>query len=152
MSFLDRIRECNDHDLSGFVPFEVAGARVGWVGPGFADLLRPFDDVFTLDDGRVSLNDALIGYDQRSRAVDVVLRRLAGNGQIPVEGNNSPNGKNLIELVRHSDEVLEALLLMAGREEVLAGKLLVDGRDKLIEMLEIIDQLQVDNSVADPVP
>lgn len=68
------------------------------------------------------------------------------------EGKNSLNGINLIELVRHSGEVLEALLLMVGREEILAGKLLVDGRDRLIEMLEIIDQLQADNSVADPVP
>ncbi|MEE8444725.1 MAG: DUF4743 domain-containing protein [Alphaproteobacteria bacterium] len=83
MSFLDRIRECNDHDLSGFVPFEVAGARVGWVRQGFADLLRPFDDVFALGDGRVALADALADYDQRSRAVDTVLRQLAGQGHIP---------------------------------------------------------------------
>ena len=68
------------------------------------------------------------------------------------EGKNGPNGKNLIELVRHPDEVLEALLLMGAREEVLAGKLLVDGRDRLIEMLETIDQLRADNSVADPDP
>ncbi len=66
------------------------------------------------------------------------------------EGKNGPNGENLVELVRHSDEVLEALLLMAGREDILAGKLLVDGRDKLIEMLEIIDQLQTGDSAADP--
>ncbi len=58
------------------------------------------------------------------------------------EGKNGPNGENLVELVRHSDEVLEALLSMAGREDILAGKLLVDARDKLAEMLEIIDQLQ----------
>ncbi len=32
----------------------------------------------------------------------------------------------------------------------MAGKLLVDGRDKLIEMLEIIDQLQTGDSAADP--
>ncbi len=66
------------------------------------------------------------------------------------EGKNGPNGENLVELVRHSDEVLEALLLMAGREDILAGKLLVDGRDKLIEMLEIIDQLQTGDSALDP--
>ena len=63
---------------------------------------------------------------------------------------NCPNGKNLVELVRHSDEVLEALLLMAGREDILAGKLLVDARDKLVEMLEIIDQLLAGNSPTDP--
>ena len=65
-------------------------------------------------------------------------------------GKNGPNGKNLVELVRHSDEVLEALLLMAGREDILAGKLLVDARDTLVEMLEIIDQLLAGSSPADP--
>ena len=63
------------------------------------------------------------------------------------EGKNGPNGENLVELVRHSDEVLEALLWMADREDILAGKLLVDARDNLVEMLEIIDQLQSDNSI-----
>ena len=58
------------------------------------------------------------------------------------EGKNGPNGENLVMLVRHSDEVLEALLLMAGREDILTGKFLVDARDKLAEMLEIIDELQ----------
>ena len=66
------------------------------------------------------------------------------------EGKNGPNGKNLIELMRHSDEVLEALLMIAGREDVLAGKLLVDGRDKLTEMLEIIGELQAGETAADP--
>jgi len=66
------------------------------------------------------------------------------------EGKNGPNGENLVELVRHSDEVLEALLLMAGREDILAGKLLIDTRDKLVEMLEIISQLQAGDSAADP--
>jgi hypothetical protein len=66
------------------------------------------------------------------------------------QGKNGPNGENLVELVRHSDEVLEALLMMAGRENILAGKLLVDARDKLVEMLEIIDQLQVGDSAAGP--
>ncbi|MEE9289578.1 MAG: hypothetical protein V3U99_01060 [Alphaproteobacteria bacterium] len=66
------------------------------------------------------------------------------------QGKNGPNGENLVELVRHSDEVLEALLLMAGREDIMAGKLLIDAGDKLVEMLEIITQLQAGNSAADP--
>jgi hypothetical protein len=61
------------------------------------------------------------------------------------EGKNAPNGANLVNLMRHSDEVLEALLVMSGREDILAGKLLVDARDKLTEMLEIIDQLHAEN-------
>ena len=64
------------------------------------------------------------------------------------EGKNAPNGENLVELMRHSDEVLEAMLMMAGRENILAGKLLVDARDKLAEMIEIIDQLRISNPTA----
>jgi hypothetical protein len=65
------------------------------------------------------------------------------------EGKNGPNGENLIELMRHSDHVLEAVLSMCGRDEILAGKLLVDARNKLVEMLEIIDQLQIYNPEGD---
>jgi hypothetical protein len=61
------------------------------------------------------------------------------------EAKNGPNGENLIELVRHSDEILEAFLLMAGREEILTAKMLVDARSILVEMLETIDRLQASN-------
>ena len=39
MSFLDRIDACNAHDLSRFLPFRVAGSRLGWVKRPFAALL-----------------------------------------------------------------------------------------------------------------
>ena len=52
--------------------------------------------------------------------------------------------------MRHSDEVLEAMLMMAGREEILAGMLLLDARDKLVEMLEIVDRMRADKSVSNP--
>ena len=58
------------------------------------------------------------------------------------DAKNGPNGENLIELMRHSDEVLEAVLLMSGREDILTAKKLVDARRTLVEMLEIIDRLQ----------
>ena len=92
-------------------------------------------------------------YGRSGRSIKTVMA-YTGAGERAVKnwfgGKNGPNGENLVELVRHSDEVLEALLLMAGREDILAGKLLVDARDKLVEMLEIIDQLQVGDSTADP--
>ena len=92
-------------------------------------------------------------YGRSGRSIKTVMA-YTGAGERTVKnwfgGKNGPNGENLVELVRHSDEVLEALLLMAGREDILAGKLLVDARDKLVEMLEIIDQLQVGESAADP--
>ncbi len=92
-------------------------------------------------------------YGRSGRSIKTVMG-YTGAGERAVKnwfgGKNGPNGENLVELVRHSDEVLEALLWMAGREDILAGKLPVDARDKLVEMLEIIDQLQVGESTADP--
>lgn len=66
------------------------------------------------------------------------------------EGKNGPNGENLVGLARHSDAILEAFLFMAGREDILAGKILVDARSKLVEMLEIIDQLLVGSGATNP--
>ena len=92
-------------------------------------------------------------YGRSGRSIKTVMA-YTGAGERAVKnwfgGKNGPNGENLVELVRHSDEVLEALLLMAGREDILAGKLLVDAREKLVEMIEIIDQLHAGDSVADP--
>ena len=97
-----------------------------------------------------TLRDAFGG---TARSVKTVMA-YTGAGERTVknwfEGKNAPSGKNLIELMRHSDEVLEAMLIMAGREDILAGKLLVDARDKLVEMLEIIDQLLADDPDVGP--
>ena len=57
-------------------------------------------------------------------------------------GKNGPNGENLVNLVSHSDAVLEAFLWMADREDILAAKMLVDARNVLVDILETIDQLQ----------
>ena len=88
-----------------------------------------------------TLNEAFGG---TGKSVKTVVS-FTGAGERTVknwfEGKNGPNGENLVELIRHSDEVLEALLMMAGREEILAGKILVDARRKLAEMLETIDEL-----------
>ena len=62
---------------------------------------------------------------------------------------NGPNGKHLIELARHSDEVLEAILKLADRAELLTTKMLVDSRERLIEMMDIIDALRNDGSDED---
>ena len=57
------------------------------------------------------------------------------------EGKNGPNGENLVALLRHSDQVLEAVLTIAGRDEVLHASKLLNAREKLNEMLEIIDRI-----------
>lgn len=58
------------------------------------------------------------------------------------EAKNAPNGRNLVRLAAHSDEILEAFLMMAGRRELLSAKILVDARDTLAGMLETITRLQ----------
>ena len=77
MSYLDRVRACNDFDRSGYVPFLVAGNEVGLVRPAFASTLVEFTGVFQVDDRGVSLADDLRTPDERTQAVDSVLRRLA---------------------------------------------------------------------------
>lgn len=83
MSFLDRIAECNAHDLSGFLPFRVDEVRVGWVSRGFAARLAAFPGAFSTTEREVALVDALAGYEARTAAVDRALRALAADGVFP---------------------------------------------------------------------
>lgn len=73
------------------------------------------------------------------------LMRITGAGERTVknwlEGKNAPSGGNLVALVRHSDEALEAFLLLAGRHEILAMKKLLNARDTLVQMIALIDEL-----------
>lgn len=82
MSFLDRIAECNAHDLSGFLPFEIVGTKVGWLRPAFAERLAPHEDVFEIGADAVRLAPGLTSPGARTRAVDAVLRGLAEDGLI----------------------------------------------------------------------
>lgn len=76
MSFLDRIRECNSHDLGNFRPFVVAGERVGWVRHAFAERLARFRDTFDVMREAVRLSDRLDSFETRSAALDAVVRAL----------------------------------------------------------------------------
>lgn len=82
MSYLDHIRECNAHDLDGFVPFVAVGRQVGWVRPGLAGRLAAFRDAFRVTGDSVALSPELRTYGERSRALDRVLRRLADEGLV----------------------------------------------------------------------
>ncbi len=77
MSFLDRIRECNNWDPSHFRPFRIAGHAIGRVKPAFAAELARFGDVFRVDEAAVELNPGLDTPGRRTAAVDAVLRTLA---------------------------------------------------------------------------
>lgn len=58
------------------------------------------------------------------------------------EARNAPNGENLVILMGRSDEVLEVVLQLAGRQELVTARRLSGARDKLREMLALMDDLQ----------
>ncbi len=83
MSFLDHIRACNNAgDLSDFLPFQVSARRLGWVRPGFAELLAGFDGVFEVTGTGVGLALGLVDAGARTAAVERVLRPLGETGTI----------------------------------------------------------------------
>ncbi|OSI34586.1 hypothetical protein [Bradyrhizobium canariense] len=55
---------------------------------------------------------------------------------------NGPTGRHLVDLVRTSDEVLEAVLRMSGRNDLIVAKKLGDSKQMLLKMLKLIGELQ----------
>jgi hypothetical protein len=60
------------------------------------------------------------------------------------DAKNAPSGEFVVTLCRHSDEVLETFLLMAGREDQVKAKRVVDATNRLRELLGLLDALQKD--------
>ena len=58
------------------------------------------------------------------------------------EAKNGPNGEFLIALCRHSDQVLETLLLLAGRTEHVRARQIVAAKQRLQEILTLVNQLE----------
>jgi len=56
-------------------------------------------------------------------------------------GVSGPNGQHLVDLIRHSDDVMEVLLTLAERQQIVAAQKLVDVRNKLAEIVGQIDEL-----------
>ena len=86
MSWLDRIREANRHDLERHRRFVVAGEAVGWIDERNAALLAGWRHVFEVTDDTVRLAAPLDRPDtpepERSAAVAEVLRALHDRGDI----------------------------------------------------------------------
>jgi hypothetical protein len=108
---------------------------------------------------KLFLNDSVEGFDF-TQAIAQALRREYGHSPAAVKtvvrltrtnpravrnwfaANNGPNGENLVVLARHSEEVLETVLQLAGRQDLVTARKFVGAREKLREMLEMIDELQ----------
>lgn len=80
MSFLDRVRACARFDPGDYRPFVVCGETVGFVEPEFGALLAAFPEVFQWTGGRLELSSTLKAADERTVAVDHVLRQLRARG------------------------------------------------------------------------
>jgi hypothetical protein len=78
-------------------------------------------------------------------AVKVVVRLTRANERAVknwFHAKNGPSGENLVTLLRHSDEVLESVLQLAGRQDLIVARKLTGAREKLREMLALIDELE----------
>ena len=56
-------------------------------------------------------------------------------------GYCGPSGEHLIELMRHSDTILDVVLALAGRQEAMTMKRIQTTRDELVAILEKLDLL-----------
>ena len=86
MSYLDRIRAANIHDLGNFLPFSVSGTRVGCVKHAFAQRLSRWPEVLRVDDRGVALAENLdaasVPAVERTQALSEVVQRLRDEGHI----------------------------------------------------------------------
>lgn len=55
---------------------------------------------------------------------------------------NGPTGQHLVDLARNSEEVLQLVLTLAGRQDLVVAKKLADSKQMLIKMVELIKELQ----------
>jgi hypothetical protein len=58
-----------------------------------------------------------------------------------LSARSGPRGAHLICLMRHSRKVLDAVLLLAGREQVIAGTQIAQARNLLADAVSRIDRL-----------
>ena len=56
------------------------------------------------------------------------------------DAKNAPSGQFVVALCRHSSEVFETVLLMAGRVEHVKAKRIVEATNKLREILVLLDE------------
>jgi hypothetical protein len=78
------------------------------------------------------------------QAVKTVARWTGANERTVknwLASTSGPSGEHLVDLVRHSDEVLKALLMLAGKERAMTVKKLLDARDELFKVLDVLRSL-----------
>jgi 8-oxo-dGTP pyrophosphatase MutT (NUDIX family) len=82
MSYLDRIRACNNFESTHYRELLIADKVYGQVQPAFAEHLANWGEVFAVTDTHVALNPHLTDYASRTASVAPVLRALHEQGVI----------------------------------------------------------------------
>ncbi|MEY6433499.1 DUF4743 domain-containing protein [Thioalkalicoccus limnaeus] len=82
MSLLEKIHACNHWDPADYVPFVVAGERLGLTRRGFAEALAAEDRDFRLDRDGLVWWSAPTEFDARSAQFAAILARLVDAGLI----------------------------------------------------------------------
>src|SRR5262245_59021566 len=80
MSLLDRLQGIRPPDLSRYRSFTVDGHPVGWVADDLAARLREHGSVFVVTAATFDVPPRLRSYDERTAAIDEVLRALRADG------------------------------------------------------------------------
>lgn len=80
MSLVDRIRACQNCDMSKFVPWSIDNQRMGWVRRDVAEKLRGYPTVFSVSDHEIQLMSHLRSFDHRSAALGEVAKALSEAG------------------------------------------------------------------------
>ncbi len=79
-----------------------------------------------------------------------IIRKWTGAGERTVKnwlaGINGPSGQHLVDLIRYSDDVLQVMLIMAGRHQTVAAQHLGDLRNQLMQTVERIDRLMAEDT------
>ena len=87
-------------------------------------------------------------FDHTHSAIKTVVALTGANERAVrnwFEAKNGPNGEFLIALCRHSDQVLETFLLLAGRRDHLRARKIVRAKDTLQELLALLNALETED-------
>src|SRR4029079_14867964 len=90
-------------------------------------------------------------FDHTHSAIKTVVALTGANERAVrnwFDAKNGPNGEFLIALCRHSDQVLETFLLLAGRVDHLRARKLVRAKDTLREILALVSELEPEEGEA----
>ncbi len=83
MSFIAHIDACNRWEPSAFMPLILAGERVGWVRPEFAEYLTQLSSDFVLEQQCCCWQQAPADFDQRSAVMAQLCQQLQRDGWVP---------------------------------------------------------------------